>query len=827
MNSAPSSAAPSAGLADASLHAEQVRLLFRFSVVGHLATLLVLFILGLILWEDLSRPALFAWFAVMAAVTLLRYALYKIFVNRVPLDTELPRWEALFLAGTIASALLWAAIGTLLLPEASRPVQRFSVVMLVTLLTTGAVAYYAPHRYAYKIAAFVGLVPLSVALGMSGERAQMFLSGAILLLAILLPYIHGIVHAALVDSLNTRRARESLTTELASERERLHEANDALAEEMVQRLKAQQAELIAAQRARIHFERTPLGVIEWDREFRVTAWNPAAELIFGYTAGEAMGRAAPGLVVPEKEIGALEAMWTDLALTREGSKATLTNLTGSGRSIQCEWYNTPLVDPGGKVIGYASLVQDVTERLNTERTIHYMAHHDALTGLPNRRLMQDRLNQAIMNARRKQKHVAVLFLDLDRFKVVNDSLGHDAGDLVLKDVAQRLQGCVREIDTVSREGGDEFVVVLPDLDRPENARVVADKILKELARPMEIAGQEIHVSTSIGISHYPNDASDVNHLLKHADSAMYQAKDAGRNTIRFFTGDLNFLMSRRLEIEGKLRRAIENEEFFLRYQPQVELTTGRIVGLEALIRWNDPEKGEVFPNDFIFIAEELGLIVPIGEWVFRTACRQLKVWTDAGLPAVRVSINISPRQFMSRRLVPMLKGVLEETGADAGRIELEITETMIMRNLEQSLATLEELRALGMQVTVDDFGVGYSSLGQLKRLPAANMKIDRSFIANVPDDASSGAITEAMIAMAKRLKLRVIAEGVETKAQLDFLRANQCEAFQGFLFSQPVMAEEATTMLKALAAQDLAAPSTTTSARLSSVPAAGSGRDSA
>ncbi|MCW5591262.1 MAG: diguanylate cyclase [Burkholderiales bacterium] len=393
-------------------------------------------------------------------------------------------------------------------------------------------------------------------------------------------------------------------------------------------------------------------MIEWDREHRVTAWNPAAEAIFGFPAGEAIGKRAPEFIAPPGSAEAVESMWLELAETRDGTKVSLENITRSGRAIQCEWYNTPLVDPGGRIVGFASLVQDVTERLNTERTIHYMAHHDALTGLPNRRLMQDRLNQAIMQARRKQRHVAVLFLDLDRFKLLNDTLGHDTGDYILKDVARRLTSCVREVDTVSREGGDEFVVVLPDLERPENARIVADKILREFSKPVEIGGQDIHITTSIGIAHYPNDATDVNHLLKHADSAMYQAKDSGRNTVRFYTSDLNYLLSRRLEVEGRLRKGIEQEEFFLRYQPQVDVATGRITGMETLLRWNDPVKGEVFPKDFISVAEELGLIVQLGEWAFRTACRQLKSWEAEGVRDVTVAVNLSARQFMSRKLVP-------------------------------------------------------------------------------------------------------------------------------------------------------------------------------
>jgi diguanylate cyclase (GGDEF)-like protein/PAS domain S-box-containing protein len=667
------------------------------------------------------------------------------------------------------------------------------------LLMTGAVAYYAPHRYAYKITAFLGLVPLAANLGASGDRNQMFLSGVILLLAGALPYVHALVHRSLVESLTTRRSRDSLHEQLTSERSRLQEANLALAEEMIGRLKAQEGELVAGQRLRLHFERTPLAVIEWDHQQRITAWNPAAEAIFGFNQAETKGKPLHQLLCAPAERAAAAAMCYDLLESRDGNKSTLTNVTRGGRTIHCEWYNAPLVDAAGDVIGFASLVQDVTERLNTERTIHYMAHHDALTGLPNRRLMQDRLHQAIMAARRKQRHVAVLFLDLDRFKVVNDSLGHDTGDFILKDISRRLVQCVREVDTVSREGGDEFIIILPDLERPEHARNVADKILKEVARPVEIAGHEIHITPSIGISHYPNDATDVQQLLKQADSAMYQAKDAGRATVRFFTSDLNFLLAKRLEIESRLRKAIENEEFFLRYQPQVDLESGRICGMEALVRWQDPQKGEVGPNDFIPVAEELGLIVPIGEWVFRTACKQLKRWEVEGVAPTTLSINISPRQFMSRRLIGTLLSIVRETGADPRRIELEITETMIMRNIEQSIETLTQLRAAGMHVAVDDFGVGYSSLNQLTRLPASSMKIDKSFIANLPADLPSGSITEAIIAMAKRLKLRVIAEGVENRAQLDFLRANHCEAFQGYYFSKPVTAAEATAMLRAQA----------------------------
>ncbi len=608
--------------ADPVLQAEQLRLLFRFSVVGHLATLLVIFILGGILWQDLSRPSLFMWFVATSLVAIGRFLLYKAFIAATPLPSELKLWEGRFIAGTILAGVCWAIIGSALLPaDPSRVAQRLSVVMLVMLLITGAVAYYAPHRYAYKIMAVFGLVPLALTLGMSGDRNQMFLSGSILILAVILPYVHARVHRALVESLTTRRARESLSTELESERTRLQEANDALAEETSRNSRRRRARSLPRKSCACTSRERRSPCWSGDKNMRITAWNPAAEAIFGFPSADALGKSVGKLLGSEAERPNVELMCRELIDSGEGNKTTLANVTRGGRTIHCEWYNTPIVGPQGRMTGFASLVHDVTERLNTERTIHYMAHHDALTGLPNRRLMQDRLNQAIMAARRKQRHVGVLFLDLDRFKVVNDTLGHDTGDFILKDVARRLVTCVREGDTVSREGGDEFVMILPDLERPEHARVVADKILKDLARPVEIGGHEIHVTPSIGISHYPNDATDVHQLLKHADNAMYQAKDAGRNTVRFFTNDLNFLLSKRLEIEGRLRKAIENEEFFLRYQPQVDIASGRICGMEALIRWNDPQKGEIFPKDFIFVAEELGLIVPIGEWCSaRHAC---------------------------------------------------------------------------------------------------------------------------------------------------------------------------------------------------------------
>ncbi len=777
------------------IFSEQVRLLYRFSLAGYLAELVVTFLLGALLWNELGqRPELFAWFAAAFTLMIARYGLYKFFISSNPSPPTIGKWETAFIVGSLLLAVLWGLMGSVLLPKTG-PTQ-MPVMMLVALLTTGAMTYYSPNRDLYVYYTLLSLLPMGVMTLGFGDRSGSLLGAVIIVLAGSLIAVHSKLHKALLDSLTARFDNLLIGMRLKEEKLRVERAHAALGQEVDERRKAERAELLALQRLRLHLERTPLGVIEWDMEFRVSTWNPSAEAIFGYSAGEVIGESGYMFAEGTQDSERLAAMWLELTQAPGSTRATLANKVKRGEIIHAEWYNTPLVDNDGKMIGVASLVQDITERLNTERTIHYMAHHDTLTGLPNRRLMQDRLNQAILQARRKQKHVALLFLDVDRFKLVNDTLGHETGDYVLRDIAKRLNKAVREGDTVSREGGDEFVIILPDLDKPEAAQQVATKILNELAKPIEVSGHELTVTASIGISHYPNDATDVQQLLKHADSAMYQAKDAGRNTARFFTSDLNFLLSKRLEVESRLRRGIERNEFFLRYQPQVDVISGRIVGVEALVRWNDPQNGEIFPKDFISIAEELGLIVPLGEWVFRTACKQIKAWDQEGYRDVVVSVNLSPRQFVSRKLLPSMKLALMETGIDPSRIDLEITESIAMRNLEQSIEILTELRRMGATISVDDFGVGYSSLGQLRRLPAQTLKIDGSFVSQIPDDANSCSITEAIIAMAKRLHLRTVAEGVETEAQLQFLRANGCDAYQGYLFAKPLTAVEITAMFK-------------------------------
>jgi len=437
------------------------------------------------------------------------------------------------------------------------------------------------------------------------------------------------------------------------------------------------------------------------------------------------------------------------------------------------------------------------------QSLDYMAHFDALTDLPNRTLLKDRIQQAISHAQRNSGMVGLLFLDLDNFKVVNDSLGHTLGDVLLKNVAQRISDCLREGDTAARLGGDEFIVMLPDMSDTQDAAKVASKILESLAIPLHIDQHEIFVSVSIGISIYPSNSNNMDGLLAEADGAMYHAKKQGKNNYQFFTPEMNHSAQQYMKLEKHLRRALQQNEFVLFYQPQVEVESGRIIGMEALIRWFSPDLGLVDPGDFIPLAEETGLIVPIGAWVLKTACTQANHWQHSGMP-IRVAVNLSSRQFhqaQNKQLTqhPLLDAVLnalDETGLPPDLLELEITEGILMHHLDSTMEILDTIKNRGVRLSVDDFGTGYSSLSYLKRFPIDTLKIDKSFVNDITTDPSDKAIVAAISAMAQQLKLEVIAEGVETEAQLAFLRELRCHYVQGYYFSKPLPADETLLLLQ-------------------------------
>ncbi|MBI3896675.1 MAG: EAL domain-containing protein [Gammaproteobacteria bacterium] len=439
----------------------------------------------------------------------------------------------------------------------------------------------------------------------------------------------------------------------------------------------------------------------------------------------------------------------------------------------------------------------VVRRKRSEERLAYLAQHDSLTGLPNRALFADRLRQAIFQASRHSRQVAVAFLDIDRFKTINESLGHEAGDLLLRAMAERLRHCLRDGDTVGRTSGDEFTLILADMAQVDDAARLAHKILTSLRRPFELLGQEIYVSASLGLTLYPHDSQDVEELLRNADVAMYRAKEIGRNTYQFYAAEMTAHAQDRLSLENALRRALDRGEFTLHYQPIVELNGGNVIGAEALLRWRHPERGMVPPLQFIPLAEETGLIVPIGEWVLRTACAQCKEWDSNGLGALTLAVNISPRQFQRPDFASTVAKVLRETGLPPERLELELTESVLMHNPETTIANMKRLSDIGVQLSIDDFGTGYSSLSYLKRFPIDRLKIDRSFVKGIPADGDDAAIATAIIAMAHKLQLNVIAEGVETADQLAYLRSHECDVMQGYYFSPPIPNDEYVKLLSA------------------------------
>ncbi|MDF9409476.1 MAG: Cyclic di-GMP phosphodiesterase Gmr [Pelotomaculum sp. PtaB.Bin013] len=561
-----------------------------------------------------------------------------------------------------------------------------------------------------------------------------------------------------------------------------------------ERKRSEEALRESEERHRTLTENTYDLISEIDSNERYLYLSPNYRDVLGYEPGELIGRKVVDLIYPE-DCPAVKASFRRVFEHKAIEQVIYRFIHKSG---ELRWFEST-----GKtyqtVTGESRVVfvsRDITERQRYEETIRHQAFHDALTGLPNRMLFKDRLTLEIAHAKRNKQMLAVLFLDLDRFKLVNDTLGHGLGDQLLKIIARRLVGYVREDDTVARLGGDEFTVLLPEILQVENAAKVARKILRAVREPVRIDVHELYISTSIGIALYPSDGEDAESLLKNADTAMYRAKENGKNNYQLYTPAMNAKAFERLAIENGLRRALDRNEFVVYYQPKVNINTGKIIGMEALVRWEVPERGLIPPGDFIPLAEDTGLIVPIGEWVLRTACAQNKAWQDAGYPPLRVAVNLSARQFQLQNLVEVVSRVLEETGLEPCWLELEITESVAMQNAEYTVKMLYELKDMGIQLAIDDFGTGYSSLNYLKRFPISKLKIDKSFVREIGTDQDNEAIASTVIVLGQSLKLGVVAEGVETEEQYDFLKQHQCDEMQGYLFGKPVPPEKFEEMIR-------------------------------
>jgi diguanylate cyclase (GGDEF)-like protein/PAS domain S-box-containing protein len=532
------------------------------------------------------------------------------------------------------------------------------------------------------------------------------------------------------------------------------------------------------------------GIVVYDRELRCQVWNRFMEQLTGLPAQEVLGKRASDFfpVLGEQPIDEV------LGRVLKGETVSLSETSymvpGTERQGWISASYRPQHDTKGNVTGIIGKVVDLTERKRAEQQMEYQSYHDALTGLANRRLFQEHLSLAIALAQRKRRPVSVLFLDLDHFKVVNDSLGHTLGDTLLREIATRLRSSVREGDVVARVGGDEFTIVLQELEKKEDAAAMAQRVLRVIAEPIEIDGQRLYITASIGITVYPDDGEDAETLLKNADNAMYRAKAVGRNCYEMSTQELSRSMQERLTLESGLHQAMERNEFEVYYQPQIDVRTMRIVGMEALLRWRHPERGLMLPGSFLSVAEERGFIVLIGDWVLRTALNQARAFRDLGFPDFRVAVNLSARQFRELSLVDGIESAVKQARVDPRLLELEITESVAMENLDLTFKVLERLRRTGISIAIDDFGMGHSSLSYLKRFPIDCLKIDRNFVEDLPDRFEDAAIVRSVIELAQGLNLRVVAEGVETKPQLDFLKEHGCREVQGFYFGFPVPAPQ-------------------------------------
>ena len=591
--------------------------------------------------------------------------------------------------------------------------------------------------------------------------------------------VNGRIHWLYIESIPTRLSNGDVIL-------------DGVVMDVTERREAEEQLRLAA----AVFESTQDGVVIANTEPRILAVNQAYQDISGYTAQEALGKNPSILKSGRHDRPFYQSMWASIQQTGYW-QGEIWNRRKNGE-VYPQWTSISAVrNEQGEVSNYVGVFTDISQLKQTEARLERLAHYDPLTALPNRLLFQSRMEHALEGAHRQGEQVALLLIDLDRFKDVNDTLGHPAGDELLQKVVERMRQRLREEDTLARLGGDEFVVLLERLAHPQDAGRVAQEIIDALVQVFRLdSGAEVFISASIGISLYPDHGATPSELTQHADAALYLAKGQGRHTYRYYTEALTRATQDRLSLESRLRRALEREELQVYYQPQVEIASGRIVGAEALVRWLDPDEGIIMPDRFIYIAEESGLIIPLGEYVLRTACRQAKAWSDAGLPVLRLTVNLSPRQFAHPDLAGQILSVLQETGYDPKRLELELTESALMSEGDDAVLLLDQLKMMGVRLAIDDFGTGYSSLSYLRHFPLDTLKIDKSFVRDIPHHRDDMEIATAIIQMAHILGFTVLAEGVETEEQLSFLRDRGCDLYQGYLFSKPVPAAEFIHLLK-------------------------------
>jgi diguanylate cyclase (GGDEF)-like protein/PAS domain S-box-containing protein len=749
------------------IYGEQLEL-----VVGALPlSFITIFINGTLLaaiqWSVIDSEIVVGWYIALLLVNALRYYWYRGYQQELPEQRNAIYWGNIFFFGTILSGMSWGAAAYFLFPLDATPHQLFIAFVLAG-MTAGAVTTLAPINLYFQSFVLLTLLPLIARFLQHDDAQGMVMAGMIALYLVMITASALRVHRTILLSLNLSLSRERAD-------ERLQEADE---------------------QNRLLLESAAEGIFGVDVNGITTFVNPAAATLLGYQVEELLGRPMHRLIHHHHADGSEYPVGTcPMSLTlRTGIPHFVDDEVlwhKHGHTIPVEYNSTPILKSGA-VVGAVISFSDISQRIAAESKLEHQAYFDLLTGLANRRLLLDRLEQALSRSQRHNHMGGLLFLDLDNFKTINDSLGHKMGDELLCIVAERLTLAVRSEDTVARMGGDDFVILLPEVDDdPERTakavQELADKCCEYLSRPYQVRDHELHLTTSIGIALFPMGGETADDLLKQADTAMYRAKEQGRDTIQFFLPSMQLAVEERMRLYNDLRYVLTRNELELHYQPQYN-TTGEIIGAEALLRWHHPERGLVPPAEFIPLAEDTGLILPIGEWVMLSGCHLIRRLDEAGLGAALpvLAVNVSPRQFRQASFVQQVIAILDETGVDAGRIELELTEGILVEDIEDTIEKMEALKAVGIRFSIDDFGTGYSSLAYLQQLPLHKLKIDQSFVRNMPDEKRGDVLVETIIVMGKHLSLEVIAEGVETEAQFHALCEMGCEQFQGYLFSRPV-----------------------------------------
>lgn len=795
--------------------AVQVRQAYALAPFGILATLINSSIVLYIMKDVIPHRPLFVWFALIVVLSTIRIwdvLRFGTIARRRP-----PAHAArLFLAGLVLIGLVWGSVGLFPFTMISLGHEVF-IAFVLGGMAAGAATSFAVLKGGYLAYSVPALLPIVIRFLLINTSFHDAMAAMLILYGFLLWRISGHHYRAnrtslllryenrdMIDRLKRAEAelrghQKHLEKTVQERTTELITANEKLKTEIEERKRIEHALRESNERLALAQKAGRAGVFDWDMVSGKLYWTEQLEELFGLRPGGFEGDYQGWIkrVHPEDRpwIEAQFRKWRSERREEVEFEYRFIHAGGQTRwmtvraKISYSGDGTPVRMIGTKV--------DSTERKRLEHEIMHMVHHDTLTGLPNRRLFMDIINIEAAQARRNRRKFAVLFLDIDRFKDINDTFGHDAGDELLKEVSRRVRSGIRESDALARIGGDEFNIILSDIARPEDITLIAQKIMGSFKEPFLIEGYRLRVTTSIGISIYPDDSEDIHTLFRFADIAMYHAKERGRNVFQFYDPEINIQSIERLKFENYLRQTIARGELAVHYQPQIEISTGRLVAAEALVRWTHPQLGTLESKQFVPVAESIGLITAIDEWVLKTACAQFKAWIDAGYDHLCIAVNLSSRIFQNENFVEIISGILDETGLPPDRLEVEITETVAMHDIEHTIVLLKELSRRGIGIAIDDFGTGYSSLNYLKKLPIHRLKIDQSFIKDIASDPDDRAIIMAVTAMAHNMKLSVIAEGVETEEQLSFLSEAHCDEAQGYFLNKPLPAEKFAELIAA------------------------------